>query len=172
MAIIKKINNFLPKIGKNCFLAENSVLLGDITLQENCTIWFNAVLRGDVNYIRIGHSVNIQDNVVVHGTYKKHPTIIGNNVSIGHGAIIHGCKISDNVLVGMGSIIMDGSVIGGNTIIGAGTVIPKNKKIPSNSMLAGNPFRILKEHIDSTEIKIIKQTAGNYIKYAKWYKSS
>ena len=172
MAIIKKINNFSPKIGKNCFLAENSVLLGDVILQENCTVWFNAILRGDVNYIRIGHSVNIQDNAIVHGTYKKNPTIIGNRVSIGHGAIIHGCEISDNVLVGMGSIIMDGTTIGCNTIIGAGTVIPKNKKIPSNTILIGNPFRILKKNINSKEIKIIKQTADNYIKYAKWYEST
>ena len=142
MAIIKKINNFLPKIGKNCFLSETSVVIGDVIINDNCSIWYNAVLRGDVNYIRIGRNVNIQDNVVIHGTYKKNPTTVGHNVSIGHGAIIHGCTISDNVLVGMGSIIMDGVKIGSNTIIGAGTLIPKNKMIPSNCILTGNPFKI------------------------------
>ena len=171
MAIIKKINNVLPKIAKNCFLADNAVLIGDVSLQENCSIWFNAILRGDVNSIRIGHNVNIQDNVVVHGTYKKNATTIGNNVSIGHSAIIHGCTILDNVLIGMGSIIMDGAIIGSNTIIGAGTVITQNKKVPSNSIFVGNPARMLEENISSEKIEIIKKTAKNYINYAKWYYS-
>ena len=172
MAIIKKINNFLPKIGKNCFLAENSVLVGDVILKENCSVWYNAVLRGDVNFIRIGHSVNIQDNVVIHGTYQINPTIIGNKVSIGHGSIIHGCTISDNVLVGMGSIIMDGVCIGSNTIIGAGTLVPKNKIIQPNSILVGNPFKVIKENVSLNDLKIIEETSLNYIKYAKWYKEN
>ena len=170
MAIIKKINNFLPKIGKNCFLSETSVVVGDVILNDNCSVWYNSVLRGDVNYIRIGSSVNIQDNVVIHGTYKKNPTIIGNKVSIGHGAIIHGCTISDNVLIGMGSIIMDGVKIGSNTIVGAGTLIPKNKVIPSNCILTGNPFKIIKENIGLDDLKIIGETSINYIKYTEWYK--
>ena len=170
MAIIKKINNFLPKIGKNCFLSETSVVIGDVIINDNCSIWYNAVLRGDVNYIRIGRNVNIQDNVVIHGTYKKNPTTVGHNVSIGHGAIIHGCTISDNVLVGMGSIIMDGVKIGSNTIIGAGTLIPKNKMIPSNCILTGNPFKIIKKNIGLDDLSIIEKTSINYIKYAEWYK--
>ena len=169
MAIIKKINNISPKIGKNCFLADNAVLVGDVSLKENCTIWFNAILRGDVNSIFIGENVNIQDNAVVHGTYKTHSTTIGNNVSIGHGAIIHGCKVSDNVLIGMGAIIMDGAIIGSNTIVGAGTVITKNKKIPPNSIFIGNPARLLDKDIDQKKIQMIKQTASNYITYSKWY---
>ena len=169
MAIIKKINNIYPKIEKNCFLADNAVLIGDVRLKKNCTIWFNAVLRGDVNSIRIGNNVNIQDNAVIHGTYKTHATIIGNNVSIGHGAIVHGCTILDNVLVGMGAIIMDGAIIESNTIIGAGSVITKNKKIPSNSIFAGNPAKILEKNISPEKKKIIKKTADNYINYAKWY---
>ena len=170
MAIIKKINNVSPKIAKNCFLADNSVVIGDVSLQKNCTIWFNTILRGDVNSIRIGYNVNIQDNAVIHGTYKKHATTIGNNVSIGHSAIIHGCTILDNVLIGMGSIIMDGAIIGSNTIIGAGTVITQNKKVPSNSIFVGNPARMLEENISSEKIEIIKKTASNYINYAKWYR--
>lgn len=169
MAIIKKINNFSPKIGKNSFLADNAILVGDVSLQENCSVWFNAILRGDVNSICIGKNVNIQDNVVIHGTYKKSATKIGNNVSIGHGAIVHGCTIFDNVLIGMGAIIMDGVVIESNTIIGAGTMVTKNKKIPSNSIFVGNPGRFLSEKTDSEKIKMIKKTADNYIKYAKWY---
>src|ERR1700747_3873738 len=129
MALIKAVHGIEPKFGDNCFLAENATVVGDVVMGNDCSIWFNAVVRGDVNSVRIGNKVNIQDGVIIHCTYQKAKTVIGNNVSIGHNAIVHGCTIQDNVLIGMGSIIMDGAEIGSNSIVAAGAVVLENTKV-------------------------------------------
>ena len=126
MALIKPVNGKSPIFGDNCYLAENATIVGDVVTGDNCSIWFNAVLRGDVNYIKLGNKVNVQDGAVIHCTYKKYPTNIGNNVSIGHNAIVHGCTIHDNVLIGMGAIVMDNCIVESNTIIAAGSVVTQN----------------------------------------------
>ena len=126
MALIKEVRGFTPQIGKNSFLADNATIVGDVIMGDDCSVWFNGVVRGDVHYIRIGNNVNVQDNAVIHCTYQKAPVNIGNNVSIAHSAIIHGCTIHDNVLIGMGAIVMDGAVIESNSIIAAGAVVSKN----------------------------------------------
>jgi carbonic anhydrase/acetyltransferase-like protein (isoleucine patch superfamily) len=133
MALIKSIKGVVPKHGINCYFAENATLVGDVTMGEDCSIWFNAVVRGDVNSIKMGNKVNVQDGAIIHCTYQKAPTTIGNNVSIGHRAIVHGCTVHDNVLIGMGAIVMDHAVIGENSIIGAGCTIFKS--IPANSIV-------------------------------------
>ena len=170
MALIKTIRGKTPKIGKNCFLAENSTIIGDVEIGEDCSIWFNAVLRGDVHSIKIGQNTNIQDNAVIHATYKKYPTTIGNNVSIAHGAIIHGCTIHDNVLIGMGAIILDNAVIESNTIIAAGSVVTKGTVVKSGTVYAGSPAKKLKDI--STELlnDEVQRISDNYSMYASWYK--
>ena len=145
MAIIKSVRGKHPQIPEDCYVAENATIVGDVSLGKECSIWFNSVIRGDVHYIKIGNKVNIQDGVVVHATYQKSPTTIGNNVSIGHNAIIHGCTIHDNVLVGMGAIIMDDCVVESNSIIAAGAVVTKNTKIESGSIYAGVPAKKVKD---------------------------
>src|SRR5690554_8098735 len=129
MPIIKPVNGKEPQIPKDCFIAENATIVGDVTLGEKCSIWFNAVIRGDVHYIKIGNKVNIQDGAIIHCTYQKHPTEIGNNVSIGHNAIVHGCTIHDNVLIGMGAIVMDNCVVESNSIVAAGAVRSEERRI-------------------------------------------
>lgn len=131
MPVIKSVNGKEPKIPQDCFVAENATIVGDVILGENCSVWFNAVIRGDVHYIKIGNKVNIQDGAIIHCTYQKHPTIIGNNVSIGHNAIVHGCTIHDNVLIGMGAIVMDNCVVESNSIVAAGAVVTQNTVIES-----------------------------------------
>ncbi len=167
--MIRSLKGVRPKMGKGCFLAENAVVVGDVVMGDECSIWYNAVIRGDVHYIRMGNRVNVQDGAVIHCTYKKAPTNIGNNVSIAHGAIVHGCTIHDNVLVGMGSIIMDDCVIESNTIIAAGAVVTKGTRVPEGSVFAGMPARKIKdidpEHIEGE----IKRIANSYVKYASWY---
>lgn len=170
MGIIKTINGITPQFGDNCYLAENATVIGDVIMGNNCSVWFHAVVRGDVHYIRIGNNVNIQDGVIVHGTYKIAPAEIGNNVSIAHRAIVHGCRIHDNVLVGMGSIIMDHAVIESNSIIAAGALIPKNTVVESGSVYAGIPARKVRSvDIDLLEGEI-NRIANSYIKYSEWYK--
>src|SRR5688572_10599536 len=169
MAIIKKVRGFEPKFGSNCFVADNAVVVGQVSMGDNCTVWFNAVVRGDVNSITIGDNTNIQDGVVIHGTYQKASTVIGSNVSIAHNAVVHGCTIEDNVLVGMGAIIMDGAVIGSHAVIAAGAVILPGTIVEGNSMYAGMPARRVKEI--STEMReVIQRTARNYPMYASWFK--
>ena len=165
--LLKKVNGKQPTFGEGCFFAENATLTGDVQLGDHCTIWYNAVVRGDVNSIRIGNNTNIQDGVVIHATYQTHPTTIGNNVSIGHNAIVHGCTIEDNVLIGMGSIVMDGCVVESDSIIAAGAVVPPNTHIERGSLYAGIPAKKLK---DTTEAQkaLIRRTATNYPKYASW----
>ena len=136
--IVKKVNGKLPSFGQECFFAENSVITGDVYIGNQCTIWYNAVIRGDVNTIRIGNKVNIQDGAVIHATYQKYATTIGNNVSVGHNAIVHGCTIHDNVLIGMGSIVMDGCIVESDSIIAAGAVVTEHTIVESGSIYARN----------------------------------
>src|SRR5882672_11248219 len=133
MAIIKSVRGFAPKFGKNCFFADNAVVVGEVIMGDNCTVWFNAVVRGDVHSITVGDNTNIQDGVVIHCTYQKAKTIIGSNVSIAHNAIVHGCTVEDNVLIGMGAIIMDGAVIGRGSVIAAGAVVLPGTKVEPGS---------------------------------------
>jgi carbonic anhydrase/acetyltransferase-like protein (isoleucine patch superfamily) len=168
--IIKELKGIKPEFGKECFLAENVVIIGDVKIGDQSSIWYNVVIRGDVNYIRIGNKVNIQDGTVVHATYKTSPTIIGNHVSIGHNALIHGCTIHDKVLVGMGAIIMDDCIIESNSIIAAGAVLSKNTVVESGSIYAGVPAKKIKDISDELITGEIDRIANNYIKYASWYK--
>ena len=168
--IIKSIKGISPKFGKNCFFAENVVVIGDVIMGDEVSVWYQSVVRGDVNSIKIGNKVNIQDGVVIHATYKTSKTKIGNNVSIGHNAIIHGCTIDDNVLVGMGSIIMDNSKIGSNSIIAAGAVVTQNTNISPGSIYAGVPARKIKDVDINLQKNEIQRIANNYILYASWYK--
>lgn len=170
MAYLFEVKGKNPTWGKNCFLAPNATLCGDVIMGDECSVWFNAVIRGDVNSIHIGNRVNIQDGAVIHCTYLKSTTHIRNNVSIGHNAIIHGCVIEDNVLVGMGAIIMDNAQIGSNSIIAAGAVVPENTIVEPGSIYAGVPAKKMKntpEHLIKGEIERI---ANNYLMYAGWFK--
>lgn len=169
MALIKSVRGYTPKFGKNCFLADNATIVGEVEMGENCTVWFNAVVRGDVHSIVIGNNTNIQDGAVVHGTYQKANTIIGNNVSIAHNAVVHGCKVEDNVLIGMGAIVMDGALIKSNSVIAAGAVVLPGTIVEENSIYAGMPAKRVKEI--SPEMKeVIQRTARNYPMYASWFK--
>jgi carbonic anhydrase/acetyltransferase-like protein (isoleucine patch superfamily) len=170
MPFLFAINGKNPSWGKNCFIAPNATLCGDIVMGDDCSVWFNAVLRGDVNSIRLGNKVNVQDGAVIHCTYLKSKTIVGNNVSIGHNAIIHGCVIEDNVLVGMGAIIMDHATIGSNSIIAAGAVIPENTIVEPGSIYAGVPAKKIKEISEQLIKGEIERIANNYLMYAGWYK--
>lgn len=170
MKIIKAVNGKHPQIPKDCYVAENATIVGDVQLGEQCSVWFNAVIRGDVHYIKIGNKVNIQDGAVIHATYQKSPTTIGNNVSIGHNAIVHGCTIEDNVLIGMGSIVMDDCIIASNSIIAAGAVVTKNTKVESGSIYAGVPAKKVKNISKELISQEIHQIADNYIKYSSWFK--
>ncbi len=170
MALIKTLRGITPQFGKNCFLAENSTIVGDVVMGDDCSIWFNAVLRGDVNSIRMGNKVNVQDGAVIHCTYQKTKTIIGNNVSIGHHAIVHGCTLHDNVLVGMGAIIMDNCIIGSNSIIAAGAVLTENTVVEPGSIYAGIPAKKIKSISPELISGEINRVAGNYVMYAGWYK--
>lgn len=170
MALIKTLNNNTPEIGQNCFLAETATLIGDVKTGDNCSIWFNAVLRGDVHYIKIGNNTNIQDNVVVHATYKKSPTNIGNNVTIAHGAIVHGCTIKDNVMIGMNAVVLDDAVVESDSIIAASSVVTKGTVVESGSVYAGIPAKKIKEISPDLLEGEIQRIARAYEKYAGWYK--
>lgn len=170
MPTILSVNHKYPQIQSDCYIAENATIVGEVFMGKQCSVWFNAVIRGDVNYIKIGDKVNIQDGAVVHCTYQKYGTNIGNNVSIGHNAIVHGCTIEDNVLIGMGSIVMDNCVVQSNSIIAAGAVVTQNSIVESGSIYAGMPAKKIKNI--STELKAgeINRIAKNYVKYSSWYK--
>jgi len=170
MALVLPVNNIHPKFGNNCFLAENCTVTGDVTMGDNCSVWFTAVVRGDVHYIRIGNKVNIQDGAIIHCTYQKAPTNIGNNVSIGHRAIVHGCTLHDNVLIGMGAIVMDYAVIGENSIIAAGAIVLENTIVEPGSIYAGVPAKRVKD-VDKENFKqLIERISNNYVMYSEWYK--
>ncbi len=170
MSIILPIETKLPQFGNNCYLAPNATVIGDVIMGDDCSIWFNAVVRGDVNFIRLGNKVNVQDGTVIHCTYQKFGTTIGNNVSIGHLAIVHGCTLHDNVLIGMGSIIMDGAVVESNTIIAAGSVILEGTICKAGSIYAGVPAKRIKDIPGEMITGEIERIANNYLKYADWYK--
>ena len=167
--IIRELNGKRPQYGEGCFFAETAVIIGDVVMGEQCSVWYNAVIRGDVHYIRMGNKVNVQDGAVIHCTYQKSPTNIGNNVSIGHNAIVHGCTVLDNVLIGMGSIVMDDCVVGSNTIIAAGAVVTQGTKVDAASIYAGVPARKIKDISEGLISGEIARIADNYIKYAGWY---
>lgn len=169
MPIIKPINGISPQIPVDCFVAENATIVGDVKMGNQWSIWFNTVIRGDVHYIKIGNKVNIQDGAVIHATYKTSPTNIGNNVSIGHNAIVHGCTIKDNVLIGMGSIVMDDCVIESNCIIAAGAVVTKNTRVEAGSIYAGIPAKKVKDISEELISGEIERIANNYVKYSNWY---
>ncbi|MCK5816184.1 MAG: gamma carbonic anhydrase family protein [Flavobacteriaceae bacterium] len=170
MTLIKKLNGVTPEWGQNCYFSENATVIGDVQMGDDCSIWFNAVIRGDVNSIRMGNKVNVQDGAIIHATYKTAPTNIGNNVSIGHNAMVHGCTIHDNVLIGMGSIVMDDCIVESNSIIAAGAVVTAGTHIESGSVYAGTPAKKIKSV--STELLDgqINRIANNYLKYSSWYK--
>lgn len=168
--IIKELNGKKPQFGTNCFIAENAVIVGEVTMGNDCSVWYSAVLRGDVHFIKMGNKVNIQDGAVVHCTYKKSPTTIGNNVSVGHNAIVHGCTINDNVLIGMGSIVMDDCVVESNSIIAAGAVVTKGSVVESGTIYAGVPAKKVKDISKELISDQIDRIANNYIEYASWYK--
>lgn len=168
--LIKTILNNTPTYGENCFFADNATLIGDVVMGDSCSVWFQAVVRGDVNRIVIGDNVNIQDGAVIHATYKTAPTTIGNNVSIGHNSIVHGCTIYDNVLVGMGAIIMDDAVVESNSIIAAGAVVTKNTIVPSGTVFGGVPAKKIKDTSPELISGEITRIAKNYSLYASWFK--
>ncbi len=170
MAIIKELNGHKPLFGKDVFIADNATIIGDVIMGDYGSIWFGAVVRGDVNYIRLGDRVNVQDGVVIHGTYQKAPTNIGNNVSIAHNATIHGCTIHDNVLIGMNAVILDKAVIESNSIIAAGSVVTKGTRVESGSVYAGVPAVKIKEISPELIQDEIQRIAESYLKYAAWYK--
>lgn len=171
MAIIKTLNDKTPKMGEGCWFADNAVIVGEVEMGDNCTVWFGAVVRGDVHYIKIGNNTNIQDNATIHCTYEKAPTNIGSNVSIGHNAIVHGCTLHDNVLVGMGAIVMDHAVVKSGAIIAAGAVVLENTIVEENTIYAGVPAKKVKT-VDASNVAMMDRIAGNYIKYASWFKES
>jgi len=169
MSLIKSVNNKHPHIPEDCYIADNATIVGEVTMGNQCSIWFNAVIRGDVHYIKIGNKVNVQDGAIIHATYQTSPTNIGNNVSIGHNAIVHGCTIHDNVLVGMGSIIMDDCIVESNSIIAAGAVVTKNTRVEAGSIYAGVPAKKVKDVSPELISGEINRIANNYVKYSKWY---
>lgn len=170
MPVILPVEDKYPQMGGNCFIAPNATIVGDVVMGEDCSIWFNAVLRGDVNFIRMGSKVNVQDGACIHCTYKKYATTIGNNVSIGHHAIVHGCTLHDNVLVGMGAIIMDGAVVNSNTIIAAGSVVLEGTICEAGSVYAGVPAQKVKAISQEMISGEINRIANNYVKYAGWFR--
>lgn len=168
MALILQVKDKYPEFGKDCYLAENATIAGDVVMGQQCSVWFTAVVRGDVNSIRIGDRTNIQDGAVIHCTYQKAATTIGNEVSIGHRAIVHGCTVEDNVLIGMGAIVMDKAVVQKNCIIAAGAVVLENSICEAGHIYAGVPAKKIKK-LTEEQIGNMKKTAGNYIMYSGWF---
>lgn len=170
MALIKELQGKQPQFGENCYLAENATIIGDFSCGDDCSFWFQSVIRADVHSIRLGNKVNVQDGAVVHCTYQKAPTTIGNNVSIGHNAIVHGCMIHDNVLIGMGAIVMDNCVVESNSIIAAGSVVTQGTVVESGSVYAGIPAKKVKSLNPELFEGEVMRIANNYLKYSSWYK--
>jgi len=170
MAYFQSVRGFTPKYGENCYFSPNATIVGDVVMGNDCSVWFNAVLRGDVNSIRIGNKVNIQDGSVLHCLFEKSKILIGDNVTIGHNAVIHGANIGSNVLIGIGSVVLDNATIGENSIIAAGSVVLENTIIEPGSLYGGTPARFIKK-VDPQQISnMIERIANNYIMYASWYK--
>lgn len=169
MALIKTVRGKQPQFGKNCFFAENATITGEVEMGDDCSVWFQAVIRGDVNSIKIGHKVNIQDAAIIHCTYERAATTIGNNVSIGHRAVVHGCTIHDNVLIGMGAMVMDHAVVPSNCLIAAGAVVLENSVLEPNSIYAGVPAKKVKNLSPEQFKDTVERIANNYVMYAGWY---
>jgi len=169
MPVILPVKGISPQLGDNCFIAPNATIVGDVLMGNDCSVWFNAVIRGDVNSIRIGNKVNVQDGAVIHCTYEKTKTLIGNNVSIGHNAIVHGCVIEDNVLVGMGAIVMDNARVGSNSIIAAGAVVLEGTVVEAGSIYAGVPAKKVKTISQELIKGEINRIADNYLMYSSWF---
>ena len=170
MAVILPVNGVSPQMGIDCFIAPNATIVGDVKMGNECSVWFNAVIRGDVNSIEMGNKVNVQDGAVIHCTYQKTKTLIGNNVSIGHNAIVHGCTLEDNVLVGMGAIIMDNVKVGSNSIIAAGAVVLENTIVEKGCIFAGVPAKKVKMVSEALISGEINRIADNYVMYSGWFK--
>ena len=171
MALILPVNGVTPLMGNDCFIAPNATIVGDVKMGNECSVWFNAVIRGDVNSIEMGNKVNVQDGAIIHCTYKKTKTLIGNNVSIGHNAIVHGCTLEDNVLVGMGAIVMDNVKVGSNSIIAAGAVVLENTIIEKGCIFAGVPAKKIKMVSEALISGEINRIADNYVMYSGWFKT-
>lgn len=170
MALIRTVRGFTPKFGEDAFLAETAVVIGDVVMGDGCSVWYNAVVRGDVHSIRIGDRVNVQDGAVLHCTYQRAPLTIGHDVSIGHNAIVHGCTVQDKVLIGMGAIVMDHAVIGEGSVIAAGAVVLQNTVVPPGSLMAGVPAKRVREVGEDLSRNEIERIAANYRLYASWFK--
>jgi carbonic anhydrase/acetyltransferase-like protein (isoleucine patch superfamily) len=170
MPTILSVNGKTPEFGNNCYIADNATIAGEVKMGDDCSIWFNAVIRGDVNTITMGNKVNVQDGAIIHCTFQKAATSIGNNVSIGHNAIVHGCVICDNVLIGMGAIVMDNCNVGSNSIIAAGAVVLENTKIEPGSIYAGVPAKKVKDISQEMISGEIDRIANNYVMYSSWFK--
>ncbi|MBN8566452.1 gamma carbonic anhydrase family protein [Flavobacterium filum] len=168
--MILSVRGKSPEIPEDCFVAPNATIVGEVKMGNACSVWFNAVVRGDVHSIEMGNKVNVQDGAIIHCTYQKHPTKIGNNVSIGHNAIVHGCTIHDNVLIGMGAIVMDNCVVESNSIIAAGAVVTQNTRVESGSIYAGVPAKKVKEINQSDFAGEIDRISTNYVMYSSWFK--
>jgi len=171
MALIKPVRGIHPQFGNACFLADNATVVGEVIMGDHCSVWFNAVVRGDVHAITIGHHTNIQDGAVIHCTYQKAKIVIGNYVSIAHNAVVHGCTIEDQVLIGMGAIVMDGAVVKTGSIIAAGAIVLQNTVVEAGSIYAGNPAIFLKK-VSPEQAEVFMRTANNYVMYADWYKEA
>ena len=169
MALIKSVRGFTPKFGKNAYLAENATIVGNVECGDDCTFWFNAVVRGDVNFIKMGNKVNIQDGAVIHCTYEKAGTTMEDNVSVGHNAMVHGCLVKEGALIGMGAVVMDNAVVGKHAIVGAGAVVLENTIIEDYAIYAGVPAKKVKQMDEETAVKITMRTANKYVKYASWF---
>lgn len=170
MAVILSVKAIIPTFGKDCFIAQNATVVGDVKCGDECSFWFNAVVRGDVNSIRLGNKVNVQDGAVIHSTYQKTKAIIGNNVSIGHNAIVHGCTIHDNVLIGMGAIVMDNAIVESGCIIAAGAVVLEGTHVKAGSLYAGLPAKYIKDVSKELREGEIERIANNYSIYSGWFK--
>lgn len=170
MALIKSVRGFTPQHGDNCYFADNATIIGDVIMGDNCSVWFSAVVRGDVNSIRMGNKVNVQDGAVIHATYLTAPTNIGNNVSIAHNAVVHGCTIKDNVLVGIGAVILDKAVVESNVVIAAGSVVLENSVLESNSVYAGIPAKKVKDISPELLTNLVNRITNGYMMYADWFK--
>lgn len=170
MPLILPVRGIHPIMGEDCYIAENATIVGEVTMGDQCSVWFNAVIRGDVHFIKMGNKVNVQDGAVIHCTYQKAPTIIGNNVSIGHNALVHGCTIHDNVLIGMGSIVMDNCIVESNSIVAAGAVVLEGSHITSGSIWAGVPAKKVKDVSKELFEGEIQRISNNYVMYSSWFK--
>ena len=166
--MIRTYQGIKPTIPNSCFIEETAVVIGDVVMGEECSVWFHTVIRGDVNYIRIGKRTNVQDLCMLHVTHDTHPLIIGNSVTVGHNVVLHGCTVKDRVLVGMGAIIMDGAVIGEDSVVGAGALVVEGTVVPPKSLILGSPARI-RRSVTEQELAWIKESAENYVRYARAY---